>query len=171
MHWRGREGVRTARTAVSDLGGVPDVGRVVDHGAYNAPAISGTGPGRNNVKVYVLTTGSYSDTSIVGVFSSREAAVAAGTGDSEVNDPEEYELDERAEHRYGPTWSVFFRKETGGLEPQRHAWQKIRHPSACEIQDNQYGIFVASPISAEHALKVAAEKRQEWLRMKAVSGS
>jgi hypothetical protein len=118
--------------------------------------------------VYLLTEGEYSDYHIHGIFSTRAAAaeVAAGDPDLEI---EPYELDALVEHRYGPVWRAVIYKEDGAaLAP--YEFRAIRHPMGVVANEFDTGFCVDSPISAEHVVKVAIEKRQEWLRNRATIG-
>lgn len=125
-------------------------------------------------KVYLLTDGCYSDFHVVGVFSTKAGADEAmanlrartdgrGGGDEAV---EEYELDALVGFRYGPIHAVEI--ETEGGEIREAGWRGrtgFRHPEAAVVVvPPGWRIVVESPLSIEHATKVAVEKRQEWLR-------
>lgn len=133
--------------------------------------------------VYVLTSGEYSNYMIHGVFSTREAAerVMGRMGpDMEV---EEYILDDLVRHENGPVWTAAVRLGDGDVPttkdgapwypPDQRPDTQFRHPTRADPVryvhhwDGGRSVVVSSPISYEHALKVATEKRQEWLRERA----
>lgn len=142
------------------------------------------------MKVYLVTSGCYSDDAVDGVFSSRELAekMMYIGGFESYNDIEEKELDDQSllkvgdNYEIGPTFSVRIYLESGQLEKisSMDSKAKYRHPMHCiencreEPRDIEYRlgpnvhvdgyIIMISPISYEHAQKVAIEKRQEWLR-------
>lgn len=131
------------------------------------------------MKVYVLSIGEYSGWSIIGIFSSLEAlgeakAKLVGDGEDEYNGPDEYELDELLSHERGPSFVTCINCETGKLFYEDSRADCLRHPGHCQVDVWHYGykewmIRVISPVSAEHANKVATEKRQEWLRVHAIA--
>lgn len=132
------------------------------------------------MKVWVLTSGEYSDYRIEGIFSSREAAerillrARADKYATEFNDPEGYEVDALADHTYGPSFRMLMRLDTGEAMEGYTSSPELRHPGRCEVEFRDIAwsrdehavpcVCVTSPISREHAVKVAVEKRQEWLR-------
>jgi hypothetical protein len=119
------------------------------------------------MNIYVVTEGSYSDYHIRAVFSTEEKAWAYIDALPE-NRRDEYEVecygvDETMGWEYGPVWHAAIKWKDG------EAWSykprdRIRPPSACVVEETDAAVHVYSPISQEHAEKVAAEKRQEWLR-------
>lgn len=139
------------------------------------------------MKIYLVTSGCYSDYGVDGIFSSRELAekMMYIGGFESYNDIEEVELDDPsllevdAHYEIGP---IFVSRiyENGGLEECGHlaSVKKYRHPERCKFvytegydweyngkrHHNEWHILVYSPISQEHANKVAVEKRQEKLR-------
>jgi hypothetical protein len=123
-------------------------------------------------KVYVLTQGKFSDCHIIGIFSTSEVAekVRAGATDTSVQ-VEERTLDAVADLELGTVWHANIRLDDGSAY-QRYEEERFRHPTETAIlfyhdfTNVPLIIEVRSPISAEHAVKVAVEKRQEWLRMK-----
>jgi hypothetical protein len=123
-------------------------------------------------KVYVLTEGKFSDNHIIGIFSTREGAekVRAGSTDTSVK-VEEWTLDAVTDLEWGTVWHADIRLGDG-LARQRYEEERFRHPAAADVRfyhdyaNAPFIIEVRSPVSAEHALKVAVEKRQEWLRTK-----
>lgn len=127
--------------------------------------------------VYLLSEGKYSDYTIVGIFSRREDAEAAIAGqDTSVWDPyeiTEYELDTLVGQRYGPIHKVLL-AEDGTIEQMPHVDQALRHPEKCEMSGTigtngrRACMRVDSPISFEHATKVAAEIHQQRLRERAI---
>jgi hypothetical protein len=114
-------------------------------------------------KVYVVTVGEYSSYQIVGVFSTRESAEKIQA------DVEEWELDALADHEWGMNWYVDVML-SDGLVRQRYEEEGFRHPTETDVRFYSVSahappgiIQVRSPLSAEHAMKVAVKKRQEWL--------
>jgi hypothetical protein len=128
-------------------------------------------------KVYVVTKGKFSDYRIVAVFSTREGAENMRAGPCDPNvEVQEWELDALAKHEWGMNWYADIRLGDG-LVRQRYEVEGFRHPTETDV--NFHSVFanappsliqVRSPISAEHAVKVAVEKRQEWLRTKELAG-
>lgn len=125
-------------------------------------------------KVYLLTDGCYSDFHVVGVFSTKARADEAmanlrartdgrGGGDEDV---EEYELDALVGFRRGPVYTATIEEESGEVHETGWGGQEgFRHPEAAAVSRPGGGrIYVTSPLSIDHATKVAIEKRQEWLR-------
>jgi hypothetical protein len=125
------------------------------------------------MKVYILTKGEYSEYKIIGAFSTLELAnnAKAILNDYDVNDPGEYELDlpyqPEKDFELGDTYKVtIFMKsgETFKWADNYNLHNVYRHPSDCVIKIHTNEIWVRSPISAEHAEKVAIEQRQKHLR-------
>ncbi len=128
------------------------------------------------MKVYMLTSGCHSDRSNDGVFSSLEALEAGKKilGGTDYNEPEEWEVDEILGNTVGPVAWVDISCETGEIrEVSRSEYQALRHPGRCEVHllkpGREWVIMVKSPRSIDHAIKVAVEKRQEWLRTRAIN--
>lgn len=142
------------------------------------------------MKVWLLTSGSYSDYSVMGVFSSLENLEKAKAeflngGSGDCNDPEEFEVDGMLELRSVPVWKASIDEDgricdemygQGGIyfrNPREHV---VRcHDNACIEQRNpsdrsggRWGwmCYTESAESLDHAKKLAIEKRQEWLRTK-----
>lgn len=130
------------------------------------------------MKVYVAFQGEYSDRGCLGVFSTREAAEAIGVGAPDAFDVQEFELDELVGASYGPTWTASIDLRTGEVTQPSRAYPRLRLPGGrCEFEPEDYldtdlyFLWVHSPISQEHAVKVAIEKRQEWFRARSTVGS
>ena len=122
-------------------------------------------------KVYVLSNGCYSDTHIVGVFSTRanaEMAAQIFTHDASVD---EYELDVYVEEMRRDERLYFVRlgRETGAL-------------LEADLEDSSYGAFdtnvgldinknlymrVWAP-NKEHAIKVASDRRRMFLAQEVI---
>jgi hypothetical protein len=118
--------------------------------------------------VYLLTEGKYSDYHIHGIFSTRAAAraVAAAGPNLEI---ERYELDALVGCCHGPVWrAVIFKQDGAMLAP--HKFFAIRHPAGVSVLEYDGHFCIDSPVSVEHAVTVAIEKRQEWLRNRATIG-
>lgn len=129
------------------------------------------------MKISVLTTGCYSNYSIVGVFSTMEKALDYKYKRRNVDDsdPEEYELDPELkvdkDFEIGKIYSVYIMTESGIVSQCSPEYIGYRHPKKCNIiteyADGEYGsIYVESPVSFEHATKVTIEERQRYLREK-----
>lgn len=125
------------------------------------------------MKVFILTRGSYSDYQIIGVFSTFELAnhAKAILNESEINDPEEFELDPpyqpEKDFTLGNTYKVTIYKNNGEIfkwANYLNLQNVYRHPTDCIIRIYSNEIWVCSPISFEHAEKVAIEQRQKYLR-------
>lgn len=121
---------------------------------------------------YVVTSGSYSDYSIRGVFSSQEKAEAyireRGTVPHyDLAEIEEWEIDAEEAALVTDVYSVMIHAD-GSLFPPpypRHSTQLIKPGQLKSSGGCGNGCFFAnSTESAEHALKLAAECRQAYLR-------
>ncbi len=131
-------------------------------------------------RVYVLTRGEYSDYRVFGVFSSPGAIEAFRANLHEdrrgdFNDPEEFEVDGCLMLEYRPRWRAVIELEGGEILGTYDQGISLTHPSEVVARETYAfipghpGRYVpaleaSSPISREHAVKVATEKRQEWLR-------
>lgn len=132
-------------------------------------------------KVFIVTTGEYSDYRIVGVFSSREKALEfcpAAASDAETK-IEEYAMDiidrDAADGEEGTlqtTYRVYLKLDSGDLDIEDHR-DEIHPAGWCQASSTsvpQYGtanrvtVLGESTISRDHALKLAAEHRQLVLR-------
>lgn len=119
--------------------------------------------------IYVVTAGRYSDYHIEAVFTTRDAAdefAAKVSNQPGVEDVrvEPYEADSCTEYGWGPVYQVAINRHSGD-EEWRIEGAYLRHPQrAVERQGYDGCIVIDSPVSYEHALKIAAEHRQAWLR-------
>ena len=128
--------------------------------------------------VWIVTEGEYSDYRIVAVFATAEEAKAFINGAAADGHPyvecREWPIGAPSAGFYQPTWSVALDLESGDLVTNR---DNIVHPpfvyelhppdwSAGDRYQRTKTKFVSgrSTVSKEHALKVAAETRQAWLR-------
>jgi hypothetical protein len=128
--------------------------------------------------VYVVTSGEYSDYRIEGTFSAREKAEAFLTAafpgarrDADDANIEEWTLDEKEGVRLAPTHEVRIELASGQVTSYGGRMGRVGPGDRCRVdgpwpgyRDTTY-LNVASPVSEEHAVKVAVEKRQEWLRL------
>ncbi len=129
-------------------------------------------------KVYVLTAGSYSDYYIIGIFSDRAAAEDAkreyDSSDAPLrdynraNEVDEYVLDELAGAKLA-RYKASIMLDSGNIETETIDYGSWLVPPGGECHVPQpdsrdLRIIVWSSESIEYAAKVAAEKRQEWLR-------
>lgn len=121
---------------------------------------------------YVVTSGCYSDYSIRGVFSSQEKAEAyireGGTVPHwDLAEIEEWEIDAEEAARATEVYSVMIRADGSLFAPPypHHSTQLIKPGQLESAGRCDTGCFFAnSTESAEHALKLAAECRQAYLR-------
>jgi hypothetical protein len=122
------------------------------------------------MKVYVVTAGSYSDYSIDSIFSTKELAEAyIAEGEKEpyasYNGVDEWEVDELAGNVLRQMWTAYITRD-GTLHTNREqkvmANPKARSRAQGLIGD--WGFQGESFISQEHAMKLAVEARQKWLR-------
>lgn len=140
------------------------------------------------MKVYIVTSGAYSDYSLEGVFSTREKAEEfreqfnlVNPGYECANDVMEWEVDERAGETSRMSWSVVMELSNGEavVEPYNNnprpvlAQANLRNETprlvrrflgmgaSRRLADT---VDVVSYESLDHAVKVAAEFRQAWLR-------
>ena len=141
------------------------------------------------MKVYIVERGCYSDRYVSGVFSSRELAEADialhtdGERDewNSAGDVTEYEVDEDAGLVKRPVWRSYIDLDSGEVyqlgsdtdygKPQERSREPESHD--CRGMANmslrgwhfgrRYG-ETHSFISQEHAVKLAVEFRQAWLR-------
>lgn len=123
--------------------------------------------------VWIVTEGCYSDYHIEGVFSSRELAEAYAQTikGGEVNIAE-WDVDAQSKTVWRRAHVVHLSAETGEVvdtctfdthvSPATRGWAESR---AYGDDPPSRGVFMAeSYISPEHALKLAVEARQAWLR-------
>lgn len=117
---------------------------------------------------YVITSGRYSDYSINSVFSTRDKAEKfiadnPNQGRYDKLEIEEWEIDELEGHTPKTVWFCNLTKSTGDVT---RTWEGEQSCSKryTEIGSNQYNVWAHSSVSAEHAQKLAIEKRQEYLR-------
>jgi hypothetical protein len=119
--------------------------------------------------LYVVTTGSYSDYSIHSIYSTREKAeaVVALLGDERLDcdNPaiKEYELDALTEGSVSEVFRVWIRKSDGDLVGTDSNCSIVQ-PRHTYVEMQREHIMADSVVSPDHALKIAAEARQAWLR-------
>jgi hypothetical protein len=125
--------------------------------------------------VYVVTAGCYSDYRIEGVFSTREGAdrFAAEFGD-DANPIEEFEVDGRAaESRQTIYWVRVDLDGSAGGDRATHEVTTARYTKVdqCGWGTDRSPVcwWGQSAVSRDHALKLAIEARQAWLRNNAVA--
>lgn len=135
-------------------------------------------------KVYLLTTGTYSDFKVLGAFSSQEKLnEAVDPRTKEAHNPpynvHVFELDSLPSQSFGPVYRVSIHLPSGEFRDGDDVYYCYRAPNGpsgvswlapWEHMPKEYSetVNVRSPISLEHAQKVAIEKRQEWLRTGAI---
>jgi hypothetical protein len=134
------------------------------------------------MKVYVVTTGEYSDYGISAIFSTKEKAEAHCETlraeeycNEKPNDIEEYELDEMVGAVRSTVWNVTIEHVSGKIHDAFHPHLTMhppgRYTNVWEGKCWSDGgwvrcISVESSVSKEHATEVAVEGRQKWLRLR-----
>ena len=119
--------------------------------------------------IYVVTSGSYSDYSINGLFSTLEKAQAfMDKNKSELccdqGDIEEWNLDELVKYTSKTVWFCKLGTKSGTiLRERRH--EKSCPPRYTSSRGDKIYVWSESSVSPEHAHKLAVEKRQEVLRL------
>lgn len=124
--------------------------------------------------VYVVTAGCYSDYGIEAIFSTRELAedyiVANPKKYSGYNDIAEWTVDERAGWVPRKGWYLHLGLSDGSVgnkgSETSTADPNARNEEPYFMPDY---VRVTSYVSAEHALKLAVEARQAWLREKGIT--
>jgi hypothetical protein len=129
-------------------------------------------------KCFIVTAGSYSDYSIYGVFSSREnaqvyidARIENGLGFGDTPDIEEWEIDAGLRERSHTRWFVGMFLDDGAICEAVKSSEQFCDPvnaidgiARVPCYNNRPIVRVQSVDSAEHAMKLAVEARQKWLR-------
>ncbi len=126
------------------------------------------------MKIYVVTGGSYSDYHIEAVFTTKELAEAFVNGhDKEKNaygndsdiEIEEWDADVSPKGFFQKVWQVWLDIKTGNMSnvPTFEFEVKPRDYSDAHLNGAD-GIYAESVVSADHAIKIAAEERQRLLR-------
>ena len=117
--------------------------------------------------VYAVTSGSYSDYSIHGLFSTKEKASSYIENNKEElwgpGEIEEWTLDEREHYTVKTIWACDLDTKSGDLKKE---WD---HNKSCGSRYTKTGVgayetWAHSSVSPEHARKLAAEARQKMLR-------
>ena len=130
------------------------------------------------VKVFVVTSGCYSDYSIRGIFSSKPNAekyklncgAASDCYWTDLNDIYEYDLDSGLREKTFHYWRCALALDNGEvLEKVSEATKWGIPHGETYIAEGRGIVRAKSHKSAAHCLKLAAEARQKWLRAKMVS--
>jgi hypothetical protein len=103
---------------------------------------------------------------VLGVFSSYGDAndVWSTAGDARVNDElsiDFFHIDSMVGWEFGATWKAFVCKSDGGVRRVGHVENELRHPTLVRIEQDGDWFVAYSPISHEHAIEVATDKRDE----------
>lgn len=130
-------------------------------------------------KVFLVTSGSYSDYHVDAAFSNEELAKSYvaerdKAGNSDPGLVEEFLIDEEAAHKCMTYWRVVIRLKDGALI-RKETGKMVDNPSqrvwdwGTKVHNDSSPFRVASAeaysfVSEEHALKVASELRQGFLR-------
>lgn len=118
--------------------------------------------------IYLVTKGEYSDYSVVAAFSTEELAqsfIDRDTGTINYNDIEPLEVDGCANSSMRTVYHVEI--SPVGDFVSKHEYPQYLPPHVRMIDAWVMlgcGFAAQSTVSFEHALKCAAEKRQEWMR-------
>jgi hypothetical protein len=126
-------------------------------------------------KIFIVTSGEYSDYHIEGVFSTKKLAeefVATLSRDARV---EEYALDEKVGWAYATVHQVYIDLETGDIASTTHQYPMLCAPRFAKFEVPTYRVnwgdntfrtcgIGKSVVSRDHAIKIAVEGRQKWLR-------
>jgi hypothetical protein len=119
----------------------------------------------SGMKVYVLTSGEYSDYRVEGVFSTPEKAVAYADGVEDANlPPDEYEVDGAVPvaERW---WRIYFDAD-GNITSIRNEWRKPRHTESSSSAGPNHILVQLFADTRERAIKVASERRAQYLALK-----
>ena len=134
-------------------------------------------------KVWIYTEGSYSDYHVEAVFSTKEKADAYAAQCGEYGGVDEWDVDEFADHVRRPWWVCEIDLETGDLVRAREGSEVISphergseesgtgtsyDPTSYNLRDVASG---KSFVSKDHAMKLAVEARQAYLRKQAEAWS
>jgi hypothetical protein len=137
-----------------------------------------TGGGGRMSKVYLVSSGSYDDYSVQGVFSTSEKAEEAMKlrPDMDWNCVQEMEVDSTSEfiednHVFKTEYRASVRMISGDVATgkPRQVYKNINDDQPCVLVIDRSGghsdfVSVTSYESTEHAVKLAVEARQKWLR-------
>ena len=128
--------------------------------------------------VYLVTQGEYSNYHIEGIFSTKKKADTFCKTLREIGtrydrpQVETYPLDDQVGAKSTPFWSVTIRLDTGAMWDK--PWESIcvtTHPDHQQGFKYGYGgnrwVTGTSYKSEDHAMKLAVEGRQAWLRNEA----
>lgn len=121
------------------------------------------------MKVYIVTEGECDDYRIIGVFATRAIAEQAQKN-TLGDDVEEHEVQENAgTMRRGPMYALYIDIETGKIrhmvrfDDVRDESMPIVRPSLYSKDGKAIQLYVASPISKEHAIELACTNRSKCI--------
>lgn len=132
-----------------------------------------------STKVWVVETGCYSDRTVRGIFSTRAKAQqyinrcreSLECYYTDFNEIQGWILDEPLKEREYTRWGVGIMLDTGSLETREYKQQMWGIPHSGFIvwenipaYNGRGAVRAESCRSAAHALKLAVEGRQQWLR-------
>ncbi len=129
-------------------------------------------------KIFLVTAGCYSDFSIYGAFSTKENAqayidkrIADGNGFGDAANIEEWGIDAGLKEKKHLRYFVGMFLDDGAVIEGPHTQESFGIPAnsidgitAVPFHKNRPLVRVISIKSAEHAMKLAVEARQKWLR-------
>ncbi len=116
------------------------------------------------MKVYVTSTGSYSDYKVTGVFTSLDKASFASKLQGDDNDPQEFEVDVIVDHPEGMFWYRVRMDEFGhasSIRTERPPIENYLEWRPCGDNKNMYFYMWAS--DEKHAVKIANERRAQLI--------
>ena len=129
-------------------------------------------------KIYIVTSGEYSEYEINAVFTTKEKAVDYVEQHGTYYDIEEYELDKEVEKK-SQLWSIVFCIEDGKFdEANPISYNKNKEVDTCYVEERfgngkmYYIIFLVDADSMNRAVKIARERfaavkanEYVWLRL------
>ena len=124
--------------------------------------------------VYLVSSGSYSDWCLLGIYSTRELAEKRAALLPDANDIEERELDQDSEliERGFAAWDVTFYRDGRVCPHQEESFDRAREARVWDFRTVDWHsewefIFAVFARDEAHALKIAQDKRAEYLAKEA----
>lgn len=121
------------------------------------------------MKIYVVTKGHYSDYHIITATTDEERAKKIAKNFSDDYDKTNIEIFEDSELYVNPFWEISFDSD-GDVMDMSRTNNEYCFDSINEVKpsgDGKTMCICVSAENAEHAIKIASEKRAEYLAMKA----
>ena len=121
------------------------------------------------MKIYVVTKGHYSDYHIITATTNEEKAKKIAKNFNDDYDKTNIEIFEDSELYANPFWEISFDSDGDVMDMRRtnneYCFDNINQAEPCDDGKTMY--ICVSAENAEHAIKIASEKRAEYLAMKA----